>query len=360
MSLPSVTSGFFDAVYSTVGGVETPDRAYNSKDLGGLLEGFIGDGVFAQIGQAFACSPGEDPLDLNVGSGRAWFNGHWINNSTTGVLTFEQPDIAMKRRDAVVFDIDESEQVRACDIKIVEGEPHSDWTDPELINTATHHQYFIAVVDFPILRDFGSIGDSNCHITYRIGTDQSTPFVCNLLNYIDPSLYTEQLERDFDAFISGASDTFDTFLSNKEADYTGWKTGVSEAWSSWFAATEADWDAWYAEVQQKIDATTAAQLRHMVRDYYEVTLNPNSWVQLVTTEPYMYKYDLDVTAQGYTDDSVVEVDMNTASTAYQQAETFKQAWAYVYASDFSADNKHLYLYAYDWPNASIPIVIRGK
>ena len=72
----ALTSGFFDSING--------DRKYNAKQFGELFNGIITDGIFANIGDHFEVTALTEPaMKINVGTGRAWIDGCWVNNSST-------------------------------------------------------------------------------------------------------------------------------------------------------------------------------------------------------------------------------------------------------------------------------------
>lgn len=86
-------SGFWDSI----GG----DRKYTAEDMGILLDGVITDGVFANYGDAFTCTPNSDGSTVMFGSGKAWKNHRWTWNDT--VLQYKNPPFALAKGTDVTY-----------------------------------------------------------------------------------------------------------------------------------------------------------------------------------------------------------------------------------------------------------------
>lgn len=122
------------------------DRKYNAEQISELFDGVLKDGIIPSQGQLFAVTTADDGMQINVGTGRAWFNHTWTKNDSVMVLTLPQSDITRDRWDAVVLEVNHSEDVRANAIKIVSGDPEVNPEKPSLINTDKVHQYPLAYI----------------------------------------------------------------------------------------------------------------------------------------------------------------------------------------------------------------------
>lgn len=122
------------------------DRRYNAEQFGEIFDGILRDGIFASIGQAFAVTTANNGMQINVGTGRAWFNHTWSKNDSVMVLTVPNSDTTRARYDAVVLEINATNEVRENSIKIVRGNPLVNPVKPELVNTDKIHQYPLAYI----------------------------------------------------------------------------------------------------------------------------------------------------------------------------------------------------------------------
>jgi len=167
----SLTSGF----YNSIGG----DRRYNASQMSALFDGIIMDGVFASIGDALIVSAATG-MNINIGTGRAWFNHTWINNDADILLTIDQSEVVLHRVDMVVLEVDSSDSVRASTIKIIKGIPGSSPVATALVSTEFVHQY-------PLCHIYVGAGVSSIlqsNITNKIGT-VACPFIAGVLETVN-------------------------------------------------------------------------------------------------------------------------------------------------------------------------------
>ena len=163
----SVTSGFFNSI--------NHDRRYNASQMSAIFDGIINDGVFANIGVAFAVTA-VNGVEINIGKGRAWFNSAWIYNDAPLPKTLDISEVVLDRIDAVVIEVDHNENVRLGDIKIVKGTPSSSPKRPVMAAEQHKHQYPLAY----IYRKAGSTTVTQANITSMIGTSEC-PYITGIL-----------------------------------------------------------------------------------------------------------------------------------------------------------------------------------
>lgn len=194
----SVTSGFFNSLNG--------DRKYNAEQMSSLFNGIINDGVFQNIGAAFAVTVNSKNI-VNVNTGRAWFNSTWINNDAILPLTFEDSEVLVDRIDAIVFDIDHTDLVRAGSIMIVKGVGSETPANPTLVSEELHHQYPIAYV----YRKANSTEILQENITIKVGTSEC-PFITGILKTV----------------------SIDNLLAQWKDQFTQWSKGEQDSYMSWF------------------------------------------------------------------------------------------------------------------------------
>ena len=163
----SVTYGFYNSLNG--------DRRYDANQMSAIFDGLIIDGVFASIGTAFVVQANEG-LSINVGIGKAWFNHTWTVNDSIMPMTAPESEVLLDRIDAIILDIDGTENVRANSIMFIKGTASSNPIRPTMISQQTHHQYPLCY----IYRAAGSNEIVQADITNAIGTNE-TPFVTGIL-----------------------------------------------------------------------------------------------------------------------------------------------------------------------------------
>lgn len=201
----SITSGFFNSLNG--------DRRYTAEQMSAIFNGIINDGVFSNIGTAFAV--GEDTGDsVTIGVGRAWFNGIWVNNDALTSLSLSPSEVLIDRIDAVVIEINRTESVRKGDVKVVNGIPSSTPQRPSLTNTDDIHQYPLAY----IYRPAGSEKVTQANITNMIGSS-ACPYITGILQVQDIDKIVAQWQSQFNIWFDSLDVVLDdnvaTNLANK-------------------------------------------------------------------------------------------------------------------------------------------------
>lgn len=221
--MAEVKSGFFNS--------RNQDRMYDATDFGRIFDGIINDGVYGTIGNKFAVTA-SGGLTVNVGTGRAWFNHIWVLNE--GMLTLEIRGNAtiQPRIDAVIFEINTREQVRATEITIVEGEPSTSPVKPAIISENGIYRYPIAYIT--VRANTPSIDSAD--IEYVVGTSE-----CPII--------TAPLEVS----------SFDNWLRQ---------------WS-------AEFNNWYSHLRDELDENQAGHLQNQIDDLKEtVDILPGEWTEI--------------------------------------------------------------------------------
>lgn len=210
----SITSGFFNSLNG--------DRKYNAEQLSSIFDGVISDGVFATIGSAFAVTASSG-MEVSVAPGRCWFNHTWLLNDAVLPIQIDNPEAALNRIDAIVLDINRSDEVRNNNIVVVKGSPSSNPVRPTLINTESRRQYpiaFISVASNNARTSAGRSVDSpdilQSEITYVVGNTANggPPFVTGVIETLDASAMVAQWE----AQVSSLIDNLERELANVYAD----------------------------------------------------------------------------------------------------------------------------------------------
>lgn len=229
----SVTSGFFNS--------RNGDRKYNAEEMSAIFDGVINDGVFASIGNGFAVSASSGN-NINIGIGRAWFNSTWIYNDAVLPLTAENSEVLLDRYDAVVFNIDHSDAVRAATIKIIKGVPGSSPKYPTMANTEYLKQYPICY----ILRKAGSSEITQAEIKNMIGTS-SCPYVTSILQ----------------------TTNIDNVVAQWEEQWVQWKNQESNKYESWISDMKG-------ALKEEAATALAAEIANL-KLYREVTFLASGW-----------------------------------------------------------------------------------
>ena len=195
----SVTSGFFNSLNG--------DRKYSAEQLSELFNNLITDGVFGNVGNAFAVSA-DTGNNITVGIGRSWFDSVWLYNDSLLPISLDAPEVVVSRIDAVVIEVDKSEGVRAGAIKVLKGTPASNPSKPVMAKTETLTQYPIAYIN----RRPNAPSISQADITYSVGTSEC-PIVTGILDVMRIDDIVAQWQSQFNTWF----DALDASLSGDVA-----------------------------------------------------------------------------------------------------------------------------------------------
>lgn len=224
----SVTSGFFNSL--------NHDRLYNAQQFSAIFDGIINDGVFANIGVAFAITV-DSGVTINIGEGKAWFNSAWVYNDSLLPKTLEGSEVVLDRIDAVVIEVDHNEAVRMGDIKIVKGTPSSSPKNPVMANDTQKHQYPLAYV----YRKAGSTEIHQADITNMVGTS-SCPYITGILQV-----------QNIDNIVAQWGGQWNQWYAEKVAETD---TDASEL----LAEMKSEFDIWFADVRALLEDDVATAL----------------------------------------------------------------------------------------------------
>lgn len=194
----ALTYGFFDSIAG--------DRKYDADQMNSIFDGLISDGVIPNRGDCFKVTPVSNTLQVNVGTGNAWFNHTWTENDSPIILTLSASDKTYPRCDAIVLEINTEKSVRANSIKILRGEPYVNPARPSLINTDNVHQYPLAYITIRA----GATVVQTSDIENAVGTS-STYYASNLLTVLSTQELTNDWNQNWTSFFDVIKQILSTY-----------------------------------------------------------------------------------------------------------------------------------------------------
>jgi hypothetical protein len=236
-----LTYGFYNALNN--------DRRYNATDISNLFDSLINDGVFINIGEAFAVSS-SGGMNVNVGKGRAWFSHTWTNNDSEFPITIDVSDLVLDRIDIIVLEVDSSLEVRANNIKVIKGTASSIPTQPEPIRSETINQYPLC----SILIKAGVTEITQADIRNMVGTE-SCPLVTGILNTINIETLLTQWNSQVDQMILKYNLDFQILFDDTTTDING-----SEA--QW----ESQFNTWFQGLQDMLDGNAETNILNEIQN----------------------------------------------------------------------------------------------
>lgn len=214
----AVTSGFFNSVNG--------DRKYDAEQFGSIFEGIIKDGVYKEVGDAFAVTATSGTV-IQVGTGRGWFRNTWIKNDQPITITLTPSDSVLPRYDYILIRNDKSDWGRKNSIIVLEGDPSTAPMAPPFLDTTDTKHYPIARVYRP--------GGSNTvypdNIQRLVGSVE-TPWVIGALQNISISGLFNRWETEFDDWMrdnkSQVTNEFYVWRSEQMSEFISWKNSIQE------------------------------------------------------------------------------------------------------------------------------------
>ena len=278
----ALTYGFYNSIEG--------DRVYDAIQFGRIFDGIIKDGVYATYEKGMMVIASENPAEVIIQPGRAWFNHTWSYNDANVIFEAPAPEVLLERIDALVLEINEELSSRENSYKWVTGIPSSRPERPTLTNTSTIHQYPLCYVHrYPettmiYTRD----------ITNMVGTSEC-PFATGVLEGID-----------LDAWINQWDDEFHTWENSKKTQFEAWMLSQETAFTTWYNAFKDQMAADVQEVEDFVDylesvldASTAVHLQEEIDDLRN-EISSGSYITVTTINSELYGRNVTITEAGGT------------------------------------------------------------
>lgn len=204
----AITCGFFDSV--------NEDRTYNAEQMSAYFDGLISNGVYENIGERFAVTSANNGMNINVGSGRAIIQSHWVKNDATVVLTLDPADVQLRRIDAVALRLDMTNREIVLTIK--KGTAASTAPPiPPITQTDTIYEIYLALV-------YVAKGATQPTSITDLRPSSYCGWVTGLIEQVDTSdLFTQwqtAYENQFAAF--------DAYIQAKQAAFDSWFSALTK------------------------------------------------------------------------------------------------------------------------------------
>ncbi len=207
----SVRSGFFNS--------SNGDRKYDAEDIGNYFRGLITNGVLDAIDNRLQVTAGEG-LSVNVDTGQAFVNCHWLINDAMLSLSLAAADVQYSRIDRVVLRLDTSDSVRAINIAVLKGENSLNPTAPALTRGVSVHELCLA--EIYVAANATTINQTN--ITDKRADTVLCGFVTGLVDQVD----TSDLYAQYEAAFSQKASEFDAYMIAQRANFDAWYQTLTE------------------------------------------------------------------------------------------------------------------------------------
>lgn len=232
----AITFGFYDS--------KNGDRKYNAKQFSSIFDGIIMDGVFMTIGGQMAVKTANSGMQVNVQTGRAWFDHTWTLVDSIYPLILPNPEVLLDKWVAVVLEVNSSQAARRNIITYVAGTPATNPVYPTLTNTDTLHQHPLAYVK---IRS-GATVISQADIVNVVGTS-TTPYVTGPLQTVNADTLLAQWRGEFADMIAADNTVFRNMINTDTSQWNNFFNGTQNSWDTYFASTKSNWNAYKSGVE---------------------------------------------------------------------------------------------------------------
>jgi hypothetical protein len=193
----AIQSYFFNAVES--GGVY--DRIYNAEDVTSYLDLLVGNGVFPNPSTQLQVRESTG-MQVIVGAGSGWINGHKMINTADMILTVDTADVLLNRIDAVIFYVDFN--AREMGIEILTGTLAQNPSAPALTRNNTRYEMCLAQIQ--VNKQTTAI--TSAMISHTRGNGNLCGYVQGLIQQMDTTTMFAQWQAQFDAWFNEAKEQF--------------------------------------------------------------------------------------------------------------------------------------------------------
>jgi hypothetical protein len=215
--------------------------------MSSLFNGIIRDGVFANYpaqNQHLTISAGaavSGHPTVEIGPGRAWFNGTWTDNSAALTLQLDAADNVADRYDAIVLEVNTTNNAdntvspavpgRSNGFCVVKGTPGGNY--PTVSSGDGIYRYALAYVK--VAHGASTVSS----IDYKVGT--TIPYIVNAVQETwSANDVIARWNQEWAVFLGGLDTSFWEYLEGKDTDWATYLSGKDSAWTAYLAGLNVD------------------------------------------------------------------------------------------------------------------------
>lgn len=326
----AITYGFYNSV--------NHDRKYFAEDMSRILDGVISEGVFSAIGKHYSVTANGGNTVL-VESGNAWFNHTWTYNDSQILKELQTSDVLNDRIDAIVIEVNRSDEVRENSIKVVTGVASSTPEKPEFTKTDLISQHPIAYIS----RKANSTEILQSDITSCVGTEEC-PYVTGPASTVSADDLLKQWQGEFDEWIANVKASGDKIIEDlqpqveeKMNEFINQMTTIKDYTTKQIDAKMSEFNTWYNSIKDQIGISKSVAAQASASDWSG------------NTAPYVNT----VSVVGVTDTNVIDVGLASYASDDQVTATMAAAIAKITQTTGS-----ITLYSYGTkPTIDIPLTV---
>lgn len=227
----AITYGFFNSVDG--------DRKYNAEQMSTYFDGLVSDGIFQSVGKKFSVTAGAG-LTVNVDTGRALIECHWLKNDNVLTISLDSADVQNDRKDLIVIKLDYS--ARTMGVEYISGVE-------SVKNTETVKYLTLAKITVPA----GATTITQANIKDIRGS-ALCPWVTGLVKQVDTSDLFSQYEKAYEEMVQ---------------QMINWWADRRNAFDTWFNSLTTSLNVNLNLTKQEFSYTTTAEtdIIPLVSDY---------------------------------------------------------------------------------------------
>lgn len=194
----SISYGFFNSIDG--------DRKYNAEEMSAYFDGLVSDGVFQTVGKKLAVTAATG-MNVNIDTGRALIECHWLKNDTILTVTLDDSDVQNDRTDLIVIKL--SYETRSMTIDYVKNQSVAH--DTETVKYLT-----LAKITVPA----GATTITQANIKDYRGS-ATCPWVTGIIKQVDTADLFAQYEKAYEEMVqqminwwADRQNAFDTWFNN--------------------------------------------------------------------------------------------------------------------------------------------------
>lgn len=209
---------FFNAIENE----GTYDRIYNAEDFTSYLNQIVGNGVFPNPSTQLQVRASSG-MNVIVGAGSGWINGHKIVNTADLTLTVTASDVLLNRIDIVIFYVDMD--AREMGIEVKTGTLAATPVAPALVRNNSRYEMCLAQIT--VNKQITAI--TAAMITDTRGNSNLCGYVQGLIQQVDTSTLWTQQQEQFDDWFDGVQSQFEAGKLFKKLEGIYTTTQANEA-----------------------------------------------------------------------------------------------------------------------------------
>lgn len=194
----AIQSYFFNAVLND----GTYDRTYNAEDVTSYLDLLVGNGVFPNPSTMLQVRAGSG-MNVIVGAGAGWINGHKMINTADLTLTLAASDVLLNRIDDVIFYVDFN--LREMGIAVKQGTLANAPVAPTLQRDTSRYEMCLAQIQ--VNKQVSAI--TSAMITDTRGNSNLCGYVQGLVQQADTTTLFQSWQNGFETWFEAIQNQFE-------------------------------------------------------------------------------------------------------------------------------------------------------